>query len=71
MELLDKQELKLKQQIQSYQSISASSQEQYESLKKTIDRIKPIEEVGIKKTADSIAKLASRPCLRLKEQKRS
>ena len=63
MELLDKQELKLKQQIQSYQSISASSQEQYESLKKTIDRIKPIEEVGIKKTADSIAKVGIKAML--------
>jgi len=56
VEFLGEQEKELKEKIRAYESTSISAQEQYEGLKKLIDRIKPLEEVGVERTAKGVAK---------------
>lgn len=56
VEYLKKQEQELRSAINSNLSLSISSQEKVEEIKKQMDRYKPIEEVGIIKTAQGIAK---------------
>lgn len=56
VEFLGEQEKELKEKIRAYQSTSISAQEQYESFRKLIDRIKPLEDVGVDRTAKGIAK---------------
>ncbi|MGV8141433.1 MAG: TIM barrel protein [Candidatus Woesearchaeota archaeon] len=53
---LAKEEERLRRAIQGNQSTVASSLEQYERIKHEMERFKPIEEVGIKRTADTLAK---------------
>ncbi|MGV8171551.1 MAG: TIM barrel protein [Candidatus Woesearchaeota archaeon] len=55
-ELLKQQEADLRRQIEGNQSTVVSAREQYERIKHEMERFKPIEEVGIKRTADTLAK---------------
>jgi len=55
-DLLKREEEQLKRQLEGNQSTIVSSQEQYEKIKHEMSRFKPIEEVGIKRTADTLAK---------------
>jgi len=55
-DLLKQQETQLRRQLEGNQSTIVSAQEQYEQIKREMNRFKPIEEVGIKRTADTLAK---------------
>jgi hypothetical protein len=55
-DFLAEQEKELKEKIRAYQSTSTSAQEQYEGFRKLVERIKPLEEVGIERTAKGVAK---------------
>jgi sugar phosphate isomerase/epimerase len=55
-DILARSERELRQKIEGYQSSSVSAQEQYAKIQHEMDRFKPIEEVGIKRTADTLAK---------------
>jgi sugar phosphate isomerase/epimerase len=55
-DMLAKEEERLRIEIQGNQSTVVSSLENYERTKKDIERLKPVEEVGIKRTADTLAK---------------
>jgi len=56
VEFLKTQEKKLQQQLVGSQSTVASALEQQQKIISEMNRFKPIEEVGIKKTADTLAK---------------
>jgi sRNA-binding carbon storage regulator CsrA len=56
IELLKEQEENIRRQIEGNQSTVVSAREQYERIKHEMSRFKPIEEVGIKRTADTLAK---------------
>lgn len=53
---LKQQEEELRRRIEGNQSTIVSAREQYERIKHEMNRFKPIEEVGIKRTADTLAK---------------
>jgi sugar phosphate isomerase/epimerase len=55
-DLLKQEEEALKQQLKGNQSTVASALEQQKKILSEMNRFKPIEEVGIKKTADTLAK---------------
>jgi sugar phosphate isomerase/epimerase len=55
LELLEEQERRMKSQVEGYQSTAISQQERYEQILKETQRMKPIEEVGIERTAKAIA----------------
>jgi len=55
-DLLRQQELQIRQSIEGNQSTVASAMEQKERILAEMKRLKPIEEVGIKRTADTLAK---------------
>ncbi len=53
---LKQQEQDLRRHIEGNQSTIVSAREQYERIYQEMNRFKPIEEVGIKRTADTLAK---------------
>jgi sugar phosphate isomerase/epimerase len=55
-EYLKQQEEELRRAIEGNQSTVVSAREQYERIYNEMNRFKPVEEVGIKRTADTLAK---------------
>jgi sugar phosphate isomerase/epimerase len=55
-DLLKREEERLRRNIQGNQATVTASLEEYEKIKREMERFKPIEEVGIKRTADTLSK---------------
>jgi len=55
-DILAEEEKNLRHQIEGVQTTAAAAQEQYKKIEEEQKRFKPIEEVGIKRTADTLAK---------------
>ncbi len=67
---LKEQEDNLRKQIEGHQSTIVSAQEQYERIKHEMDRFKPIEEVGIQRTADTLGKAGIKAMMATEKHKK-
>lgn len=55
-DMLAEKEKKIRMDIEGFQATAVSAQEDYKATIETINRFKPVEEVGIQRTADTLAR---------------